>query len=122
MVSVPGDRRGSSTLGCLVSLAIFGGAIYYGIAVGEHYWRYYQLLDEMRQQASLAPSLVDPVIRRRLVSKVDELGLPKEARKFRINRSVKTRTISIETEYADSVNLPFFRHAFTFRPRAEEPL
>ncbi|MBA2626664.1 MAG: hypothetical protein H0U85_01490 [Gemmatimonadales bacterium] len=122
MVSQRRNRRGSSTVGCLVSLVIFVATIYYGTAIGTHYWRYYQLLDEMRTQATLAPSLTDPVIRRRLVSKVDELGLPAEARRFRITRSGSPRVMIIETEYADSVKLPLFRHTFVFTPRAEEPL
>ena len=116
------SRRGSSSLGCLVSLAIFVAALYYGIHIGELYWRYYQLEDTMRSQAQLAPSLTDAVIRRRLVSKVDELLIPEEAHRFRITRRGRPRSIVIETEYRETVDLPFFKHTFVFRPRAEEPL
>jgi hypothetical protein len=73
------SRRGSSTLGCLVSLALFVAALYYGVNIGEVYIKYYQLLDEMQSQARLAPSLSDAVMQRRILYKVDELGLPYEA-------------------------------------------
>ena len=54
MVSLRRARRGASTLGCLVSLALFLAAVYYGVHIGGVYWRYYQLLDDMRQQATCA--------------------------------------------------------------------
>ena len=113
------SRRGESRLGCLVSLALFVGALYYGINIGEVYIRYYQLQEEMRSAARLAPSLTDDVIRRRLNDKVDDLGLPAEAHRFTIRR---TRAITIETAYEETLDLPFFNHTFRFRPRAEAPL
>ena len=33
------SRRGESRLGCLISLALFAGALYYGINIGEVYIR-----------------------------------------------------------------------------------
>ncbi|HTG83520.1 MAG TPA: hypothetical protein VL853_01870, partial [Gemmatimonadales bacterium] len=90
-----GSRRGTSTAGCLFSLVLFVAAIYYGINIGKPWFRYYQLLDEMRSAARLAPTLSDAVIRRRLDEKVDELGLPAEATKFQITRSGKPRKIII---------------------------
>ena len=114
--------RGGSTVGCLISLVILVVFVYYGINIGQPWFRYYQLLDEMRVSARLAPSLTDPVIRRRLSAKAEELKLPPEATKFTITRSGKPRMISIETEYSESVHLPLFEHTFIFKPRAEEPL
>ena len=122
MVSVRSSRRGSSTAGCIVSLLLFAAVLYYGASIGQLYWRQYQLLDEMRTQARLGPTLHDPVIRRRLVTKAEELGLPADARKFRITRSGTPRQIIIETEYSDSLDLPLLHRAFLFKPRAEEPL
>jgi len=116
------SRRGSSRLGCLVSLALFVGALYYGIHIGEVYVRYYQLVEEMRSAARLAPSLDDGVIRRRLADKVDELDLPTEAHRFRIQRTARPRSIIIETAYQETLKLPFFTHTFSFRPRAEASL
>ena len=79
MVTGASNRRGSSSTGCLLTLLLFSAALYYGINIGEVYWRFYQYQDEMRSQARLAPSLADGVIRRRLLLTVDRLGLPAEA-------------------------------------------
>jgi hypothetical protein len=117
-----GSRRGASTSGCLVSLLIFVAAVYYGIHFGEPWLRYYQLLEEMRSSARLAPTLSDGVIKRRLEAKADELGLPDEANKFQISRSGKPRKITITTQYSETVVVPLFTHTFVFTPTAEEPL
>ena len=117
-----GSRRGSSTSGSLISLLIFVAAVYYGIHFGEPWLRYYQLVDEMRVSARLAPTLSDGVIQRRLEAKADELGLPEEAHKFQISRSGKPRKITITTTYTETVVVPLFSHTFTFTPTAEEPL
>jgi hypothetical protein len=115
-------RRGASTIGCLLSLLVFAAIAYYGVNIGRVYLRYYQLMDAMRSNARLAPSLTDATIRRRLLTRVDELGLPQEAQKFVIRRSGQPRNITIETQYSESVDLPLFRHTFNFTPQAVEPL
>jgi hypothetical protein len=42
--------------------------------------------------------------------------------KFRITRGGTTRTITIQTQYRDSVDLPLFKRAFELKPSAEEPI
>lgn len=119
---VTSARRGASNLGCLVSLLLFVAALYYGVNIGEVYVRYYRLLDEMRAQARIAPSVTDDVIQRRVVETVDELGLPEAARNVFVRRDQRRRIIVIESNYSEQVELPFFNHTFEFNPRAEEPL
>jgi type III secretory pathway component EscU len=117
------SRRGSSTGGCLISLVLFIAAVYYGIHLGEPWFRYYQLVDEMRVSARLAPTLSDPVIRRRLEQKVDELQIPADAKKkFTITRSGNPRKITISTQYSETVTVPLLTHTFLFTPTTEEPL
>lgn len=115
------SRRGGSSLGCLFSLLLFVGALYYGVHIGEVYLRYYQLLDGMRTQAQMAPSLTNEVINRRLGQQADSL-LPGGSPGFRITRGGRPNRITIETEYEEHVDLPLFKHTFTLRPKAEEPL
>lgn len=122
MVNGARNRRGTSSTGCLLTLLVFAAALYYGINIGEVYWRFYQYQDEMRSQGRLAPSLSDGVIRRRLILKADELGLPSEATRIQIKRTARPRQITIESEYAEQVNLPLFKHTFHFRPHAVEGL
>ncbi len=117
------SRRGAGSLGCLFSLALFAGALYYGVNIGQVYLRYYQVLDGMRTQARMAPHLQDDEIYRRLNGQADSLFQGAAARPhFKVTRNNEHRRITIETEYTDQVDLPLFKHTFVLRPRAEEAL
>ena len=115
------SRRGGGRLGCLVSLALFAAALYYGFNIGQIYFRYYQLVDTMRTQARLAPRLNDDVIVRRLAGEADSL-LPGGSPRFEITRGGHPNRITITTEYMEKVDLPLFKRTFVLRPRAEEAL
>ena len=117
MVSFGHGRRGTSSLGCLVMLVIFAAAVYYGLHVGEIYWRYYELLDDMRQQARLARIFPDDSIHRHLAAQAD--SLLGQGPKFRIQRG--PNTVIISTEYQEPLDLPFLKRMLVLRPRAEEP-
>jgi hypothetical protein len=112
------SRRGAGTLGCLFSLVLFLGALYYGVHIGQVYLRFYRLQDTMRFQAHMAPTVDDAVIARRLQATADSLLGQQPS--FRIDRT--RRRITIQTEYSDRVELPFFKHTFRLRPHAEAPL
>jgi len=117
-------RRGASSSGCLLSLLIFVAALYYGVNIGEVFFRYYRLLDEMQTQARLAAALDDGTIRRRIQAAVEEIGIPDSAgtRRLIVQRTAAPRQIRIETRYSESVSLPFFNHSFSFNPKATQPL
>lgn len=117
-------RRGASSAGCLLSLLVFVAVLYYGVNIGEVFFRYYRLLDEIQTQSRLAPGIDDGTIRRRIQSAVEEIGVPDSAggRQLLIRRTASPREIVIETRYSESVSLPFFNHDFKFHPRAAQPL
>jgi hypothetical protein len=120
MVNLRLGRRGAGTLGCIFSVVLFLGALYYGVHIGGVYWRYYQLLDDMRQQARRAVQLTDDAIQTHLTAQADTiLGQTPD---FRIERGGRPSRITIQTEYTETVTLPGFNHTFMLRPRAEEPL
>ncbi|HTR21275.1 MAG TPA: hypothetical protein VMH88_10510 [Gemmatimonadales bacterium] len=117
------SRRGASRMGCLFTLLIFFAALYYGVNIGELYFRYYRLLDEMQTQARVASALDDGTIRRRIEAAIQEIGLPDEASaSLEVVRTPSPREITIETEYRESVHLPLFDHTFRFHPKTTEPL
>jgi hypothetical protein len=122
MVTLRLGRRGSSTRGCLFSLLMFVAALYYGVNIGEPFYRYYQYRDAMRSAARFAPTLQDDVLVRRILVKADELNLPPAAHRVRIQRLEQPRRVIISAEYEERVELPFFHRSLVFRPRAEEPL
>lgn len=121
---VMSSRRGASSSGCLLSLLLFVAALYYGVNIGEVYFRYYRLLDEMQTEAHLSAGLDDGTIRRRIQTAIDEIGLPDSAggRPLQIRRTASPREIVIETRYSERVSLPFFNHSFSFHPRTSQPL
>ena len=119
MVTLRRGRRGASSLGCLLSVVLALGALYYGVHIGGVYWRYYELLDDMRQQARHADQMTDDAIQAHLTAQADSiLG---EAPDFHVDRGGRPSRITIETEYTETVRLPLFEHTFILRPRAEEP-
>jgi hypothetical protein len=113
---------GASSMGCLFSLLAFVALLYYGVNIGEVYFRYYRLLDELKTQSQLAAALDDGTIRRRIQATAQDIGLPEEAQNVKIVRRASPREIVIETEYSETVKLPLFHHTFTFHPRATQPL
>ena len=120
MVSLsPSSRRGTSTFGCLVSLLLFVAAVYYGVHIGQVYLRYYELLDAMKFQATLAQSVPDPTLVQRLSATAD--SLLGQTPRFTIDRRTFRNRIVIRAEYTERVDLPFFKHTFVLRPRAEAP-
>jgi hypothetical protein len=121
---VRNSRRGASSSGCLISLLIFVAVLYYGVNIGEVYFRYYRLLDAMQTETRMAPGLDDGTIRRRIQTAIEEIGLPDSAggRQLSIRRTASPREIVIETHYSESVSLPLFNHRFDFHPRATQPL
>ena len=114
-------RRGASLLGCLVTLALLVVAAWYGGTIGLMYWRQYEILDEMKVNARHAAGLPDATIRNRLDSKVREVFGPEHTMPFTISRPRGRESILIETEYRDSVDLPFFQRGFPFRLRVQQP-
>jgi hypothetical protein len=116
------SRRGASSTGCLFSLLVFVAALYYGVNIGEVYFRYYRLLDEMDSQARIASGLDNGTITRRIAAAVLDIGIPDSAAQVTVRRTASPREITITTDYSETVNLPFFTHTFVFHPRASQPL
>ena len=114
--------RGATSTGCLFSLLVFVAALYYGVNVGEVFFRYYRLLDEMDSQARIASGLDNGTIARRIAAAVQEIGIPDSAARVVVRRTLMPREITITTDYSETVDLPFFKHSFAFHPKATQPL
>ena len=78
----------------------------YGVRIGRIYWRYYELVEDMKQSARFAQTQSDDVIRRNLMQRVDELGIPAEAKRFGIRRAGPPWRILIRSEYRERLDLP----------------
>jgi hypothetical protein len=116
-------RAGASKFGCLLSLVLFVGALTYGLRIGRVYWRYYELVDEMKTSARMAQLQNDEAIRRGLVVRIDQLSIPSEAKRYiTIRRAVQPPwRILIRTEYRERIDLPVGQPRYIlFKPTVEQ--
>ena len=110
-------RRGSSSLGCLFTLLVLAAIAYFGVNIGEVYFRYFQYKDAMRQEVRFAAHNNDAVIVRHLRDQADSLRLPDGARNVLVQRD--GRHIEIEAEYYEHVELPLTVRDVYLNPHAE---
>lgn len=115
-------QSGKSRAGCLLTILILAVMVYSGINVGRVYYRYWRFMDSMKTQARMAPSIDDDVIRRRLLILVEELKLPDEARRIRIQRTVRPPAITIGASYLDTLVFPLYKRPIRMNPETRQPL
>jgi hypothetical protein len=113
-------RLAGTRLGCLLSMALVGAAIYYGSGIGQMYMRYYQFQDAFKQEVRFASQHTDGDIKNHLQHLADSLQLPDDAQTIYLKR--KDHHILIWNEYYYHVELPFFSRDFYFNPKAEGDL
>ena len=107
-------------MGCLFGLLLLAALGYFGVNVGEAYWRFYQFRDDIQQEVRFAGHSTNDVIATRLHAAADSLGLPEAAGHVVIRRV--RGFISIESNYDEPVELPGHVRELHFHPRAEGPL
>jgi hypothetical protein len=117
---VVNEHRGRSSLGCLILLLLVAIALYFGVNIGEAYWRFYEFQDAMRQEVRFARQIPDDRIKLHLAALADSLGLPQSATEIMVERT--NSSISVSTEYAERFGFPVFSREIRFKPRAAGPL
>ena len=110
-------RSGRGAMGCLLTLLLGAVAIYFGVNIGEVYFRFYQYQDAMRQEVRFAQHNTDAVILKHLREQADSLGLPEAAGEVTLQRD--GRHIEMESEYYEHVELPGVVRELHFNPHAE---
>lgn len=110
-------RRGRANFGCLIGLLLVVTAIYFGVNIGEPYFRYYRFLDGMKQEARFSARFTDDQIQTRLAALADSLGLPEAAGRVRVRRA--SNRISLSSSYYERVELPLMVRDILFSPQAE---
>ena len=110
-------RRGLSSLGCLVTLMLIAAVGYFGWGIAEHFIRFFEYQDAMRQEVKFAAHFTDAQIVKRLREKADSLDLPEAAGEVSVQRD--GRHIAIESEYYIHFELPLHVREKRFDPHAE---
>jgi hypothetical protein len=110
-------RRGRANFGCLFAILLLVTVVYFGINVGEPYFRYYRFLDGMKQEARFSARFTDEQIQIRLAALADSLGLPEAAGRIRVRRA--SNRISLSSSYYERVELPLMVRDILFSPQAE---
>jgi len=109
------NRRGASTLGCLIPLLILAVGAYFAADFGAAYFRYYRFKDAMGTEARFATTVTDQQITSRLSALADTLELPVGAELITIIRGPTTVTIS--SDYDEVIKLPLKKeHVLHFHP------
>ena len=70
---------------------------YFGIAIGEVYFRYFEYIDDMKQEVRFARVNTNDKILARLRARADSLGLPEDAQAIAIRRNPKPNAGSMTT-------------------------
>ncbi len=110
-------RRGRGSMGCLFMLLVVAAGVYFGLPVGEAYFRYYRFEDKMKQQVRFARLNADQAIATELRAYADSIGLPPEAHDVMVSRS--GGRIAVGSVYTEAFHLPGYVKLQTFKPRAE---
>jgi uncharacterized protein (UPF0147 family) len=101
-------------------MLIVAVVIYFGVNIGEVYWRYYQFQDDMTQEVRFAARTPDQQIRNHLKADADSLDLLDDAHQITVQRS--QTAINIEADYDEDIELPMYVRTVHFHPHAEGSL
>lgn len=112
------SRAGITRNGCLVVLLLFAAVVYFGIPIGETYFRYLEYKDRMKVELKFRGGLPNERITRNLQMAADSIGLPEEAGNVLITR--KDRQITVEADYEEIIHLPGYQRVIRFKPSATD--
>ena len=111
------SQPGKSSLGCLVFAVFVAAVLYFGVEIGNVFWRNYQFQDAMNTEARFAAHNPNEIIIAHLRAQVDSLGLPESAKKIQIRR--KPNQIWIWCDYIETVELPGMVNDLSLEPPVE---
>jgi hypothetical protein len=111
-------RPGFTKMGCLFVLLLMAATVYFGLPVGETYFRYLEYKDRMKVELRFRGGLPNERIARNLKMAADSIGLPEEAGKVLITR--KDGQVTVEADYEEIIHLPGYQKALRFQPKATD--
>lgn len=99
------SRSGKVKPGVVLAIVVVVAAVFLGTQFGGPYWRRYRFADAVTQQLGFAGQRSDDGIRQGILAEVDDLGLPAEARRFRLVRTEQPRRLVFSVSYTETIDL-----------------
>jgi hypothetical protein len=101
------NQSGKVKVALLLWLIVIAAAVYYGVEFGGVYMRQYKLADAVEQQLGFAGQLSNQAINERIQDAIAEIGLPAQARRFRLVETQGPRVLQFSVTYSETLNLLF---------------
>ena len=109
-------RAGVTLRGCLVTVLVLAAIGYFGVKMGEPYFRYMEYKDAMKQEIRFRSQLAPEQIKANLALVADSLGLPPQAQNVSVRK--ERGQLTIEARYEETVEFPFVKREIRLSPRA----
>jgi hypothetical protein len=113
-------QRGEGQIGCIVGLIILVAASYIAFKMIPVKVRAADLRQEITDVARSAGMYSEPEIRKRIMGKAEELGLPLQPGDLKVLR--KSDRVLIEATYVVPVEFPGYTYQWKFRHIADNPV
>ena len=113
-------QRGEGQLGCVVGLALLLLGVFVAYKMIPIKVKAADLRQEVVDEAKSAGTHGDDRIRKAILTKAEQVGLPVSEKDIKISRS--GNNITVDVEYVVPVEFPGYIHQWKFHHHAENPI
>jgi hypothetical protein len=115
-------NRGISTFGCLGFLILLALIGFVGFKVGQAYWNYYNVKEQVRDAlvwavGSMQPRS-EPDIIKRVISNVNGVGVQLPSRNVHLSQTPETLTIT--ASWTEEIEFPYYTYPLDFEVNLTE--
>ncbi len=127
--TLPGKRkggafrsRGITTSGCLLSLILLAILGFVGLKVGQAFWNYYNVREQVREALTWGVGSMQPrtetEIAQRVISNASGVGVQLPSRNVRISQTPETLTIT--AAWTEEIEFPYHTFPLNFEVNLTE--
>ncbi|HYB21682.1 MAG TPA: hypothetical protein VEH09_12170 [Thermodesulfobacteriota bacterium] len=110
------QNRGITTFGCLASLILLIAIGFVGVKVGQAFWNYYSLREQVREALVWAVGSLQPrsetEITQRVISNAERIGFELQPRNVHISQTQETLTIT--AAWTEELEFPYYTYPLNF--------
>jgi len=115
-------NRGISTSGCLVFLILLAFLGFVGLKVGQAFWNYYNVREQVRDALVWAVGSMQPRsetdIIQRVISNANGIGVQLPPRNVRLSQTPETLTIT--AAWTEEIEFPYYTYPLNFEVNLTE--